>query len=192
MQSFAAFIDTLTTGHCIAIVAILVGIFFGSFTVANYIGARRERNAKTHETTPEVKATINKDYYAGGWRSVQLHVAAPPEQKNFKVDNWRITTACLLKPPWPVALSRAQNDDYAQGVFNPDDPVRALNGKVDGRPQRFALEFFINFRREDDRGRRAKFRVTIVRLNKPRTHTLKVWATVPADAATAQRLPENV
>jgi hypothetical protein len=59
MQSITAFIDSLNTGHWIAIVAILVGSFFGSFTVANYLGARRERRLKTQESTPEVRATIN-------------------------------------------------------------------------------------------------------------------------------------
>ena len=146
---------------------------------------------KTHESTPEVKATINRDYYEGGWRSVQLRVAAP-DASNFRAENWRITIATLLKKPaWPIALARAQNDDYAQRVFYPDNPVRTLSGKLEGRPQRFALEFFIHFRSDDDRGKRAKFRVTITRLNKPRTRTLKVWATVPADAATAQLLPER-
>ena len=108
-----------------------------------------------HESTPEVKATINRDYYEGGWRSVQLHVAPPPDASNFRAGNWRIAIATLLKPAWPIALARAQDDDYAQRVFYPDNPVRTLSGKLEGRPQRFALEFFIHFRSGDDRGKRA-------------------------------------
>jgi hypothetical protein len=56
------------------------------------------------------------------------------------------------------------------------------NGKGEGQPQRFTLEFFIHFKEDDDRGKRAKFQVTFARLNKPRRHTVRVWATVPPDA----------
>lgn len=83
-------------------------------------------------------------------------------------------------------LARAENDDYASRVFYANDPVRALNGKPQGRPQRFALEFFIHFKQDDDRGKRAKFQVTFARLNKPRSHTIKIWTAVPQDAQAPQ------
>jgi hypothetical protein len=112
----------------------------------NYLAARRERKLKTYEATPEVRATINKDAYEGGWRSVQLHIAEPPEGRNFQLKNWYIVRASLLRPAWPVVLARAENDDYASRVFYANDPVRTLNGRGEGRPQRFALEFFIHSR----------------------------------------------
>ena len=182
MESVATFIDSLNTGHWIAIAAILMGSFFGSFTVLNYLAGRRERKLRTYETTPEVKATINRKRYDGGWRSVQLHIIAPPEQQNFQVNNWHITHARLVRPWFGAVLARAENNDYATGVFFPENPLRALDGKADGRPQRFALEFFIHFKKENDRGSAAKFKVSFSHSSKRRHHKAKMWATVPADA----------
>jgi hypothetical protein len=182
MGSVAAFIDSLNTGHWIAIAAIVIGSFFGSFTVANYLAGRRERKLKSYETTPDIKATINRKLYAGGWRSVQLHIIAPAEQQNFQTKNWRIDHARLLRPRTGAVLARAENDDYATGVFYPEIPLRELNGKVEGRPQRFALEFFIRFDEDDDRGTAAKFKVAYSHATKRRRHIVKVWATVPSDA----------
>ena len=79
-------------------------------------------------------------------------------------------------------LARAENDDYATGVFYPDKPVRSLNGKAVGRPQRFALEFFIKFTGEDDKGKKAKFKVTFSHIKKRRRHTVTVWTAVPMNA----------
>jgi len=181
MDRAAAFIDSLNTSNWIAILAIIVAIIFGSFTAANYLAGRHERKLKTYETTPEVKATINRTSYRDCWRSVQLHIVAPTEHpQNFQYGNWHIECARLLRP-WSAVLARAENDDYATGVFYPDNPVRALLGKAEGRPQRFALEFFIRFKGED-KGKKAKFKVTFSHINGRRRHTEKVWATVPTDA----------
>src|SRR6476659_10163408 len=117
------FLASLNVGHWIAIVAILVGCFFGTFTVLNYLGARRERKLKTDEAIPNVKATINRKAYGGGWRSVQLHIIPTAEQQNFKVQNWRIIRARLLRPWSSAILARAANDDYATGDFDPDNPA---------------------------------------------------------------------
>lgn len=76
MEQIAAFARTLETGHWIAIIAIVIGSFFGTFTMLNYLAGRRERKLKTYETTPDIKATINRRRYKDDWRSVQLHVAA--------------------------------------------------------------------------------------------------------------------
>src|SRR5262249_33955755 len=124
----------------------------------------------------------NKKRYQDGWRSVQLHIAEPPEAQNFKLTNWYVERACLLRPRWRAVLARAENDDYATGAFYPDKPIRCLNGKAEGRPQRFALEFFIMFRGKDDKGKTAKFKVTCAHVNKKRRHTAKVSASVSGDA----------
>jgi hypothetical protein len=177
-----AFIAALETGHWIAIAAIVVGSFFGSFTVANYLAGRRERKLRTYESTPQVKATINRKAYKDGWRSVQFHmVAAEDHPQNFQYGNWQIERARLLRP-WSAILARAENDDYATGVFYPENPVRELAGKPVGRLQRFALEFFIKFKGADDKGLRAKFKVTFSHINGSRRRTVKMWVTVPTDA----------
>jgi hypothetical protein len=181
MDRAAAFVESLNTSNWIAIVAIIATAIFGSFTAANYLAGRRERKLKTYETTPEVKATINGTSYGDRWRSVQLHIVAPAGQpQNFQYGNWHIERARLLRP-WNAVLARAENDDYATGVFYPENPVRALVGKAEGRQQRFALEFFIKFKGED-RGKKAKFKMTISHINKRRRHTIKVWAAVPTNA----------
>lgn len=79
-------------------------------------------------------------------------------------------------------LARAVNDDYATGVFYPENPVRSLKGKAEGRPQRFALEFFIKFTGKDDKGKKAKFQVTFSHIKKRRRHTVRVWTPVPTNA----------
>lgn len=181
MDAVIALTNSLNTGHWIAIVAILVGSFFGLFTVANYLAGRRERKLKTYETIPEVKATINRTAYKNGWRSVQLHIAESAESQNFKLANWHIERARLLRP-WSAMLARAENDDYATGVFYPEKPVRALAGKPEDRPQRFALEFFIKFKGKNDRGKNAKFKVIFSHIKKRRRYTVRRWADVPANA----------
>ena len=83
--------------------------------------------------------------------------------------------------PLSAVLARSENDDYAKGVFYPENPVRALAGKPEGLPQRFALEFFIKFK-GGDKGQKAKFKVTFSRANDQMRRTVKVWATVPNNA----------
>lgn len=185
MNEIAALASSLSVSNWIAIIAVLIAAISLSFNVANYLAGHRERKLKTYENTPLVKATINAQGYRGGWRSVQLHIVpAADNQQNFSYGNWRIEGARLL---WPASavLARAENDDYATGVFFPENPVRALEGKAEGRPQRFALEFFIKFQGSEDRGRKAKFRVTFSRVSGQRRRTARVWAAVPADAEPA-------
>jgi hypothetical protein len=181
MNGVVAFIDSLNP-KLIAVAAIIVASVGVSFTAANYLAGRRERKLKTYEATPKVKATVNRKSYADGWRSVQLHISGTPGQQNFQYANWYIERARLLRPWWGAVLARAENDDYATGVFYPDNPIRALAGKAEGRPQRFGLEFFIKFKGKDDRGKSAKFGVTFSHANKRRRHTVAIWANVPSDA----------
>jgi hypothetical protein len=182
MGSVATFLYALTIQHWLTIAAIVVGIFFGTFGALNYLAGRRERKLRTYESTPEVKAVINRKRYEGGWRSVQLHISPPAEKQNFDYKNWHITRARLLRPVRGVVLARAEGDDYAKGVFYPENPIRALVGKAEGRPQRFALEFFIHFKQEDDKGSAAKFKVAFSHASKRRHYTAKTWAAVPANA----------
>ncbi len=177
-----AFIDSLTTQHWLTIAGLALAIFIGYFTITGQLAQRRERKLKTYETTPEVRAVINRKRYDRGWRSVQLHISQPTEQQNFNYENWYIERARLLKPCLRAILARAENDDYATGVFYLDKTVRMLKGKAEGRPQRFALEFFIKFKGKDDRGKKAKFKVTFSHVKNRRCHTARVWASVPANA----------
>lgn len=172
----------LSLQNWLTIAGIAVTVFIGYFSVTDQIAQRRERRQKAYGSRPTVQATINRDAYEGGWRSVQLHIAKQPNGENIEVNDWRIVRAALLKPAWPVVLARAENDDYASRVFYANDPVRALIGKPDGRPQRFALEFFIHFKRDDDRARCAKFQVVFARRDGGKNYTVKVWTAVPEDA----------
>ena len=177
MNDIIAIVNSFTTTNWIAIVGIVIGILLWVGT--HYLNARRERK-KTFETTPDVKATINRKNYPNGWRSVQLHVVPAPDQQHFKYENWHIEYASLLSPTSAV-LARAQDDDYASDVFYPDAPVRYLPGKIEGLPQRFALEFFIKFK-GDDHGQKAKFKVSFAHVTKRRRHSTKVSAIVPHNA----------
>jgi hypothetical protein len=178
MDRIGGIMGSLNTGHWLTIIGIVVAIILWSAN--HYLTARRERK-KTEEPTPAVQATINRDSYPHGWRSVQLHIMPQDEQRNFQFENWCIKRARLLRPWWGAVLARAENDDYATRVFYPENPVRTLEGKSEGRPQRFALEFFIKFD-GNDRGRKAKFKVSFAHAKKNRRHTTDVWATVPVDA----------
>jgi hypothetical protein len=98
MDEIAKLLASLNTSNWIAIVALLVSAVFGCFTAANYLAGRRERVQKRYDATPIVAATINRDSYASGWRSVQLHIAPPEDQPDFKYHNWSIKRAVLLRP----------------------------------------------------------------------------------------------
>jgi hypothetical protein len=87
-----------------------------------------------------------------------------------------------LVAPRDAVLARAENDDYATGVFFPDAPLREILGRADGKPQRFALEFFIRFQ-GDERGRQAKFKVTYGPADETWRSTQTLTATVPLDAS---------
>jgi hypothetical protein len=165
--------------------ALIVACIGVSFTAANYFEGRRERQRNASATNAEVKATINATRYAHGWRSVQLHIGPTQETQSFQYGNWRIQRAELLQPLSAV-LARAENDDYATGVFFPENPVRVLEGKPEGMPQRFALEFFIRFKGED-KGQKAKFRVTFSRVNDQMRRTVTVWVMVPNYTEPAER-----
>lgn len=182
MEGTAVFFSTLNTSNWIAIIAVCVAIISTSFTAANYLAGRRERRLQKYEAIPAVKATINAKRYEDGWRSVQLHVVARPGyEQNFQYKNWRIEKVRLLFP-WRAVLARALNDDYATGTFYPERPVRRLDGKPEGRPQRFALEFFIKFK-GPDKGKKAKFCVTYSHVGSPRrARTVRLRAAVPSNA----------
>ena len=177
MNEIIKILNSFTTTNWIAILAIGVAIVLWFAT--QYFAVRRERQ-KTYEPTPMVKATINRQSYPDGWRSVQLHVVPAPDQQQFKYDNWRIERGSLLRPKDAI-MARAENDDYAAGVFYPETPIRTLQGKVEGQRQRFALEFFIKFP-GNDRGQKAQFKVTFSHTTKQRRHRTRVWTTVPANA----------
>jgi hypothetical protein len=129
-----------------------------------------------------INATINKDLYRNGWRSVQLHIGpADDNYHNFQGGRWRIVRARLVQP-WSAKLARAKDDDYASRVFYDGDPVRGLEGRAEGQ-QRSTLEFFIRFADADDRGRRAQFVVTYSRANGQNRRKETVWTNVPINAA---------
>lgn len=83
---------------------------------------------------------------------------------------------------------RSQGGDYATGVFYPEKPVREIAGRAQGKPQRFALEFFILFEGEE-RGQQAKFKATYGPADESWRATKTLTATVPMDAHAA---PANV
>jgi hypothetical protein len=177
VNDIAQIMSSLTPANWIAIAGIAIAVLL--WLATQYLTARRER-LKTYEPTPIVNATINRKSYREGWRSVQLHVVPVPEQQPIKYENWRIERATLLRP-WSAVLARAEKDDYASEVFYPENPTRALQGKVKGLPQQFALEFFIKFK-GNDRGQKAKFKISFAHTTMRRRYTTKVWATVPLDA----------
>src|SRR5262249_180668 len=161
---------------------IIVGVIVGPFTIANFLSGYRERRQRRVDATPVAMATINQGVYEGGWRSVQLHLAPRGgDWRNFPLHAWIITRPRLLSPCPGALLARAQNDDYAAGIFFPENTVRLLEGKAEGMPQRFALEFFIRFN-GPDRGKRARFKVDFRHVRDRRCHTVRVWAMVPPDA----------
>src|SRR4051812_26375515 len=109
------FAFVLANSQVAGLVLTTVGV---SVTVASYLAARRERKLKKYEAIPEVRATINKDNYPGGWRSVQLHVVPRKQHQQFQFNyhDWCIERVRLLRP-WRAVLARAENDDYATAVF---------------------------------------------------------------------------
>lgn len=172
----------LTIGNWIAIAALIVGTVGASFTSANYLVGHRERRRIARNAIPKVKATINPGLHEGGWRSVQLHVVpAEDDQQNFQYANWRIERARILRPKTAI-LARAAGDDYASGVFYPENPVRVLEGKLEGLPQRFALEYFIRFL-EERQGQKATFKVMFSHTKTQARRTTVVTASVPDDRA---------
>lgn len=166
---------------CAALVSMTVA-------VVNYLEQRRDRK-RGSGPRPAIKATINKTYHRDGWRSVQLHVVPSDVQPNFPYDQWRILHARLIAPR-RAALARAENDDYAAGVFFDDNPVREIAGRAQGNPQRFALNFFIRFEGEE-RGQQARFKVTFGPADETWRETRTLTVTVPIDAAAAP-VSENV
>jgi hypothetical protein len=177
VDKIAETLNSFTPANWIAIAAILVAVLLWGAT--QYLAARRER-LKTYEPTPVIKATINTKRYPDGWRSVQLHIVPGPDNQLFKYDNWCIERAVFLGPKDAI-MARAENDDYAAGVFYPESPIRTLQGKPEGRPQRFALEFFLKFS-GNDLCRQAQFKVSFARVDKRRRHSTKVWVSVPENA----------
>jgi hypothetical protein len=178
MNQAAALFVSLNTSNWIAVFAAAVAVVSCAFAGANYLSGRQERRRRTFEATPTIKAAINATVYPDDWRSVHLHVVPSPGQdENFNHDHWHIECAQLLLPRSAV-MARAENDDYATGVFYPERPLRALVGKAEGRPQRFALEFFIKFRDEAE-PKVARFKVTFAHVVQRRRHTIRVWAKVP-------------
>ena len=177
MNEIANLLSLFTLTNWIAIAGIVIAVLL--WLASQSLTARGER-LKTFETTPIVRATINRKRYRDGWRSVQLHLAPAPAQQLFKVENWRIESARLVRPS-SAMLARAEKDDYASEIFYPESPVRVLQGKAKDLPQQFALEFFIKFT-GNDRGQRAKFRVSFAHLSKRRRYSTKAWGVVPPDA----------
>jgi hypothetical protein len=170
----------LTIANWIAIIAVVVGALGASFTSLNYFAARRERQRSAQKNRAQIKATINSKYYEDGWRSVQLHVVPlDEEQRDFRYENWRIERAILIRPKNAI-LACAANDDYASGVFYAAQPIRRLEGKPEGRPQPFALEFFIKFL-GSEKGQMAAFKVTFSHSKTGMRSTRVVSASVPAN-----------
>jgi hypothetical protein len=165
--------EGLTIGNWIGLIALGVAVVSASIAFANYVANHRERREKGR---PRIQATINAAGYEGGWRSVQLHVVPLDEdQRDFRIENWRIERAKLLRPKTAV-LARAADDDYASGIFYPEHPVRTLEGRTPSSPQRqFALEFFIRFSGAKH-GQTAVFKVTFSHLKTGKRFTAKARA----------------
>lgn len=170
--------EQLTISNWIAIIFGLSSMVGVSIAVANFAISRNERKFRSREFDPTVRATINRKYYEGGWRSVQLHIFG--SQKDFHYASWRIVNAKLLRPRSAV-LAPAENGDYARGIFFPESPTRQLEGKSEALPQRFALEFFIKFE-GNELGQDAKFKVTYCDVHKQKLRTLIVQAKVPGNS----------
>ena len=127
-----------------------------------------------------MRGTINTIAYVGGYRSAQLTIESPLDSREFQADRWAILSVRRLRP-WKATLYRAQNDDYATGVFEANNPARKLAGRTAGH--RGTLEFFLHFKVQDDRGAIAKFSVRAKHALSRRARTIRAKATVPADAA---------
>jgi hypothetical protein len=97
--------STSNTGHWIAI----VGILAGSWLVRSLerLAGRQSATQKLMKL-PGGQATINKDTYEGGWRSVQLHMPSLPEC-DFQLKNWYIVR--LSKTSLASRVTCAENDD---------------------------------------------------------------------------------
>lgn len=167
----------LNVGNWIAIVALIVAVVSASFTSANFLAGRRERLRNARKAGPQVQAAINADLYEGGWRSVQLHVAPVDErEQNFPYQYWRIERATLVRPR-DAKLALAADNDYASGVFYPEKPLRVIEGRPAGKPQRFALHFFIKFQ-GDERGQKATFNVIFSHIKTDDRRTSLISASV--------------
>jgi hypothetical protein len=165
----------------------VVGTLSFTLTVVGVtVGVLSYRRGGRQEPKARVKATINRKFYGDGWRSVQLHIGPSESNDKLQYQNWRIERAELVSPRDAV-LARAENDDCATSIFYPDKPTRRLEGKAEGRPQRFALEFFIRFE-GGERGRKAKFKVAFARTDGASRRTVTVAATVPNDAESSPPL----
>lgn len=174
-------LSKLEVGHWIAIAFGCIGAVGVFYSVRNNRAALRERKESAREPGADVSVTINRKTYPGGWRSVQVHTRPELVAGQFDFGNWKILSVALTRPRHGVELARAKDDDYASGIFFPDDPVKLIEGKSENRPQRFALEFFIRFA-GPDKGQRAQFKVAYSRTNGTRRTITKKWATVPDDA----------
>ena len=182
MEGLAIFVISLNTSNWITILFGLVGMVGVSISAANYWHTHRERKHKTYKESPALKAVINSIAYRDGWRSVHLHITpAAGNFHDFPYKDWKIDRMRLLQPRSAV-LARAENDDYATGVFYPENLVRALEGKAEGRIGRYGFEFFIKFKENDDRGSKAKFKVTFSRVDGAKRRTIQIWATLPQNA----------
>jgi hypothetical protein len=182
LEKLATVFDGFTVGNWLTVVSIAIALVFGYFAVSNNRAAIRERKAKARAEVPDAPIVINKTAYPGGWRSVQVHIKASPGAQSFSFGDWRVESVKLIRPLWGATLARAENDDYATGVFFSDEPTKFIAGKAPGRPQRFALEFFIRFRGRDQ-GRRARFKIIYSRLDGEQRRTVRKWVVVPPDAA---------
>lgn len=121
--------EPLVLRDWLAILAVLIG------AASLWFAFRQDRrDTRNHASErPTVKAVVNRTYYRGGWRSVQLHVVPSDTQPNFPYQAWRIYNARLVSPRGAV-LASAENDDYATGVFFPENPLLEISGRPQGRP----------------------------------------------------------
>ena len=118
----------------------LLALFF------NRRDAWQKKKAEAEAKLPGIQATISQTRSVDGWRPVQLHLTAPPENSSYRFDNkgWRILEATLLLPR-QASLARAREDD--NGMEGPiwGHAQRNLTGRPIVHPQPFAMEFFIRF-----------------------------------------------
>jgi hypothetical protein len=172
----------LTIANWLSIAGVAVAAVSASIAATNFLASFRERRRNARKSAPRVKVTINGTSYENGWRSVQLHIVAAGDGP-FQYGSWRIERATLLRPRQAI-LARAADDDYATGVFYPEHPVRVLEGRADGRPQQFALEFFIKFPAEKN-VHEAVFKVKFSNKDNGLRRTSVVCASLPPSAESA-------
>lgn len=193
MPDFVGILSWLGDHPIVRLIGIVAAVIGCAIAVMAFLRPIIERRRKAAKQRPGVQATINRALSVDGWRSVQIHLTRPEEHDgrfDFLQSGWGIRCATLLSPR-DAELADARLDDHAlRGPIVARSP-RVMGGRLPDHPQPFAMEFFLRFPETPmaDRGKRAKFRVSIWRRQPYHAgYTLDAWAVVRDDA---EIRPEN-